>query len=152
MGSNTIELTPYSHSLQDLTDERPAPIIHRNFDDVYSGSGTTFQPPGNPLSMIQNFNIPLPSLPEASSPEAAILSKPKCKDLIQALPVFPGVTGGQTPVVSSCSMSDHHNINHDCNFLLFIFCIVITHLSFSYRHCIIMNIIRNMIFYTFLTL
>ncbi|XP_052243159.1 uncharacterized protein LOC127853073 isoform X2 [Dreissena polymorpha] len=43
-------------------DDRPAPIIHRNFDDVYTGNGNTCLSLGNPLSLMQNFNIPLPSL------------------------------------------------------------------------------------------
>ncbi|XP_052810194.1 uncharacterized protein LOC128238376 isoform X2 [Mya arenaria] len=51
----------------DEADDRPAPVIHRNFDDVYSGNGVgTCSSLGNPLNLIQNFNIPLPSLPEGT--------------------------------------------------------------------------------------
>lgn len=48
--------------LQDKPEEQPAPIIHRNFDDCYNGGSAVSL--GNPLAMIQNFNIPLPSLSE----------------------------------------------------------------------------------------
>ena len=42
---------------QDSYDDRPAPVIHRNFEDCFSS------PTSNSLNIMQNLSIPLTSLP-----------------------------------------------------------------------------------------
>ena len=67
---------------QDSYEERPAPIIHRNFDDCFSS------PLSNSLNMMQNFHIPLTSLPGlVSDAEVTEVSEEEFK---AEQPVFPG--------------------------------------------------------------
>ena len=67
---------------QDSYEERPAPIIHRNFDECMNS------PISNTLSMVQNFHIPLTSLPGmVSDGEATEVSEEEFKT---DQPVFPG--------------------------------------------------------------
>ncbi|XP_045197448.2 uncharacterized protein LOC123552120 [Mercenaria mercenaria] len=68
----------------DTQEDRPAAVIHRNFDDVYNNNSAPSL--GNPLALMQNFNIPLTSLPELV-PEVSVNSKVDTK---RELPVFPG--------------------------------------------------------------
>lgn len=76
----------YKFVLQDSPDDRPAAVIHRNFDDVYNNNNAPAL--GNPLALMQNFNIPLTSLPELV-PEASMDNKTK-SETKRELPVFPG--------------------------------------------------------------
>jgi len=72
--------------LQENADDRPAPIIHRNFDDVYTGNGVgSGASLGNPLNLMSNFNIPLPSLPEGTDLAAAQKHKLDMKRLTKSL-------------------------------------------------------------------
>lgn len=76
----------------DAPEEKPAPVIHRNFDEVYNGnSGTSY---GNPLAFMQNFNIPLTTLFDT-------VAEPPGMTSIKS-EVVP-LTNGQ---VSPCSNSD----------------------------------------------
>ncbi|KAL4233877.1 hypothetical protein ACF0H5_008551 [Mactra antiquata] len=81
----------------DKADDQPAAVIHRNFDDVYTNNNNNNNNSnsnwslGNPLSMIQNFNIPLPSLAETIA-DSSQFSTTKGE-----LPVFPGQREVQKP-------------------------------------------------------
>ena len=68
---------------QDSYDDRPAPVIHRNFDDCFSS------PSSNSLNMMQNLSIQLTSLPGLVS-DAEVTEVTEEEFHAEQQPMFPG--------------------------------------------------------------
>ena len=75
---------------QDNYDDRPAPVIHRNFDDCFSS------PNSNSLNLMQNLTIPLTSLPGLVS-DAEVTEVTEEEFQAEQQPVFPTQTVELSP-------------------------------------------------------